>query len=328
MIRMVLVKIHEVDEMSGQDNHPPTGDSAVDLAKECVLGSRCEDLNSLLDGKAEELLSRLEERISSSAVASDGQIHDGDLLRKCRESARDMAGIVSMISFYGDEAQLRESFEPLFAKLVEKASPDEMPETKARVYWYAICFVYWLACISAIANGNYGMLAALFNTQVPHPEPDVPRHRLLESVAEGLKLLQGTGALRGGSTSDSIDRSNHFAIEFKPFFEGLEPWFVGSGTFTSGNFGNLFNRLEMLQAVEHRCPPSSNDNLLGQHVFGGRFLETKDAGIIKALEKLWEEVVAKRGNWPPYAAGVFRCGVDEIIEILGDMMRMGGVREG
>lgn len=312
--------------MSRQDNHSANRNSAVDLAKENVLNSRRENLSNLLDEKTEELLSKLAEHVSSSAGAAVHHAHDGDLLRKCREQAKDVIGVVSMISFYGDgDAQQEALLRPLFSKLVGKASPAEVSENEARIYWYTTCFVFWLACISAIANDNYRMLAVLFNLPVPRPEADIPQHRLLESVAEGLELLQGTGALRGKSTSSSIDRSNHFAMEFRGFFEDLEPWFGDSDAFSSGRYGRLFDRLEVFQAIEcWGCSPSNGDAPSGCVVFGGRFLETKDAGIIAALAELQEEIEAKGVNWLPSAAGVFSGSVEDLIKTADRLKRLRG----
>lgn len=253
-------------------------ESKISYARERILESRHKDLENLVNEEMKELLPKLVKCI----LASEGKVENNlysKSLEGCRALAQDMAGIVSVISVFGKRKQHKELLGSLFTKLIEKASPYKEQRIGQEMYWYTVCFVFWVAGISAIEKNNYEMLAALFYAPVQRKDDFLENQmqqnqRLLESIAEGLALLHGATVFQSPSCSPILDRSNHFLEEFHPICGILRRQISLSSVFSPDHYTHLFGELEVLLAVAYRMLGGSNHLA----IFGGRFSHKVAAG--------------------------------------------------
>ncbi len=301
-------------------------ETTIQRAMEYVQSdSHQDDLGAWVRDETDRLLSKLSE-ISPAKHEKDRRTLRYDeespcagLLDECWQAAHELGYIVSVISFYGKKPEHREMLESMFAKLIEASSRESELESAMR--WYPICLLFWQAGVNAVAGENYEMLKTLFYAKVRYQDgsqQDAAQQeiKLLEAVAEGLRLLHDVRGYKGKSQSRTVDRSHCFYNALRPSFEELAPYFFDSELPQPAGYELFFDRLEIYQVIVHD-PPAQG--VIG-NVFAGHFSNVRPEDRIR-LAELYDEIKKQGENWPPHKSGLFEGSLEEIVRTIDNMRK-------
>lgn len=266
-----------------------------DEVKELIADPRLRiKLHDYVWAKSSDTLSRLAKE--ESPVGGSFQGDEFALrLNRCEEIISELISTMALLGFWGTSDHAVSATLPvkLFSNPQESLSSAAWDSRRE----YPLILILYSFGIGATAADNYGLLHSFFQTTVKDPASRFPGVPFILSLDTRLSDLRKSFKSLPGRENQHTPLSEYL------FDYSKEK--LGTVLFTAGEHETIFDRFEILLALQHahetdKTHPGRFSGPIGR--FGWKYFGGDDANPFNQLQK---EAARAQSAWPPLKSGFF-----------------------
>ncbi len=233
-----------------------------------------------------------------------------DRLKFYEELARDLQLVSICIAYWGGE-QHRLILQKIISRSTDPLEPIGGSNVWLYLRWYPIILLAYSAGISAVASGNYALLADVLLRKCRSSDSSTKNLALAISLGEASAETHEAFKLIPGHGRNYFPRSEYL-------FKYLQPM-IDDVLFLGRDYEQMFDKFEIFLALV--CADLSEQQF--GHFWGppGRFKNKYRNGLTDPLAKFAEEAKEKRADWGPLKHGFFDGSYERFEKIVQDYLK-------